>query len=376
MAIKNMDDIYRRAKRIVAVPDLCYCAGYPLMEDVTREDIEAAIIHMCKARRIGHSDNNALKALVDTNEAGTYTDFRLDVDELLTEMEPWNEGNNQFLVPDYYSDMIARLGKWWEGDKFIDRVVNEWAERAWVVSERTIGVNGRKLLIHIVRANAVINWKLFGGVDWSFDFNQYALVKTILQSKSTKPIDRLFAILPHTKYKNAVQKSVDEETTINDEEDLEWLLFDILDTQGKDDLLDCLADKHTGLFRRLPLSTQETEFWPCEESLLGDHTGDWVIFQVQHTATGSLKVVLTFVYPRSQLSNNVNQLLNVADSQEMKLVCQFKGFHYRWLYIICRKSNGSWKIAISGLHLYHPYACKYDPSLMVWKTYNNTREKS
>ncbi|KAF7722561.1 hypothetical protein EC973_002951 [Apophysomyces ossiformis] len=194
-AIKNMDDIYRLAKRIVAVPDLCYCYQNPRMQGVTREDIYLAMEEISR---------NEIE-LSSIESMGRAVREQLRIRSLI-------------------------------GAMFICEVIHEWACRCWVISERTIGVSHDKLDIIILRASASIPyrlWKQYLPIDWSIEFDQIALVRAIINSKSTKYIDRLFAILPHTKYLYAVPRLVDEGITIENMIDLKMALFDILDMDGK-----------------------------------------------------------------------------------------------------------------------------------------------
>lgn len=75
MAIKNMDNIYQRAKRIIAVPDLCYCKSNPLMEDVMKEDIEAAIIWLGTNCPLKTYESPECCKLFDKNKPGTYLGY-------------------------------------------------------------------------------------------------------------------------------------------------------------------------------------------------------------------------------------------------------------------------------------------------------------
>ncbi|KAF7723931.1 hypothetical protein EC973_001503 [Apophysomyces ossiformis] len=263
MAIKIMDSIYRRAERIIAVPDLCYCDENPLMEDVTKQDIEAAIIEKCKDQKRHKRAYNVIwedgvaQQLFDKNEPGTYLGFRLELDKVNEKLEKKGTWYG-FRDLDDYAEMRLRLSNSQKGIKFISRVIDEWAERAWVISERTIGVNNQKLLIHILRANAVFYWRMYKSVGWEINTSRQAPFEAIFGSKSTKYIDRLFAILPHTDYAYAVQNLVDADVCIDTKDDLMWILFDILDSKGRGDLLRYLIESGDS-WCVLPLSREEDE---------------------------------------------------------------------------------------------------------------------
>ncbi|KAF7720396.1 hypothetical protein EC973_009411, partial [Apophysomyces ossiformis] len=90
------------------------------------------------------------------------------------------------------------------------------------------------ILLKTHTAIPYLQWNLYLGViKWNIDLTEDEIVKTIITSKSTKYIDRLFAILPHTKYKDSVRKILDEDRSIDTMRDLKLALFDILDTEGK-----------------------------------------------------------------------------------------------------------------------------------------------
>ncbi|KAF7720773.1 hypothetical protein EC973_006144 [Apophysomyces ossiformis] len=194
MTIKNMDNIYRQSKRIIAIPDLCYCEENPLMSWVTKQDIDWA------ANEISRHHNEVVRKTVG-----------------------WYIRNRRILS--------AR------GVLFIRNVIKAWACRCWVISERTIGVKQNKLDIIILRGNGTLvdyqHWKEQLNIDWNIDFDQATLIKTILNSASTKYIDRLFAILPHTKYRGVVRSLVDAGRIVDNMIDLKMTLLDILDMEGK-----------------------------------------------------------------------------------------------------------------------------------------------
>ncbi|KAF7722563.1 hypothetical protein EC973_002953 [Apophysomyces ossiformis] len=212
MAIKNMDNIYRRAKYIIAVPDLCYCDEYPIMEDVTKEDIEVAIVDF----------------------ASSFLGFRFDADDPLDELPDIELDPFEYPSEDVwrclkrYSYLKQQSGNKSNGNAFLNEIMYEWAMRAWVVSERLIGVKDNKLVIHILR---------------HFNLNPGDVVVTILDSYSTKYIDRLYAILPHTHYAHVLQKLVDDDVTVDNDHDLRWLLFDIVDEEDRCELFQVLVDK-------------------------------------------------------------------------------------------------------------------------------------
>lgn len=138
-----------------------------------------------------------------------------------------------------------------------------------MISERTIGVKHNKLDIVLLRANGAkipyLQWQNFPlSINWNIIFNQFTLIKTILECKSTKYIDRLFAILPHTKYRDAVQQLVDEERTIENMTELKIILFDILDEQGKEVVFRILV-KHDFPYL-LPSFVKEEQFLLSSEA--------------------------------------------------------------------------------------------------------------
>ncbi|KAF7720929.1 hypothetical protein EC973_005763 [Apophysomyces ossiformis] len=187
-----MDNIYRRAKRIIAAPDLCYCDEYPYQNHVTKHDI--AFLH-----------GNSL----------------------------YRHGEN-ILLEDKQSEAS-------QGTRINLKMIREWPRRCWVISERTIGVKDNKLDIIILSANGakIPYWQsnTLLHINWIIDFTPSALIDAIINSGSSKYIDRLYAILPHTKYKDAVSKLVDEDKDIKSIMDLKMTLLDILDSEGKNGLL-------------------------------------------------------------------------------------------------------------------------------------------
>ncbi|KAG0171792.1 hypothetical protein DFQ28_004783 [Apophysomyces sp. BC1034] len=195
-AISRMDEIYERSTKIIAVPDLCYCDRNPRMPNVTAKDVERAI------KEISHSENKIT-----------------------------NHRFNKKFIDDERKDVLSTAGS-----VFILEVVHEWAERCWVVSERVIGDNGKKLDVVIFRANKSIPyryWPRYLKVDWQIHFDQAVAIKTIINAESTKYVDRLFAILPHTKYKSDMLRLVDRDQFIPDMTDLKMTLMSILDKEGK-----------------------------------------------------------------------------------------------------------------------------------------------
>ncbi|KAF7722204.1 hypothetical protein EC973_003558, partial [Apophysomyces ossiformis] len=199
MAIKNMDNIYRRAKRIVAVPDLCYCDQNPHPIRLVKEEI------LCAVKDIWSR-----------------------------QMELFPYGYRKYLGDDH-EDLLSS-----KGAIFIYQIVQDWASRCWVISERTIGVNGKKMDMIIISANVDIPYLLcesFFGIDWYGIVFGRDLITTIIYCKSTKYIDRLFAIFPHTIYKDLVPKLVDENRTIDNMTDLKKTLLDIVDCHDKLTLL-------------------------------------------------------------------------------------------------------------------------------------------
>ncbi|KAF7722090.1 hypothetical protein EC973_003705 [Apophysomyces ossiformis] len=240
MAIKNMDKIYEKAEKIIAVPDLCYCTEYPMMEEVEEDHIKSVV--------------NALSPKESAQNP---------------------QGNRQADRKDVH---FIRSSK---GALFIREVIKEWACRCWVVSERTIGVEYNKMDIIVLRANSEIayrRWEYELGIHWDISFSESVLIETILNCKSTKCIDRLFAILPHSKYRDSVDRLLNQDLTIDNIMDLKMVLFNILDIDGQVMLLqdhilhqDHLVNSHLvphGLpsytsgeqFRRLSLISPESEY--------------------------------------------------------------------------------------------------------------------
>ncbi|KAF7721073.1 hypothetical protein EC973_005491 [Apophysomyces ossiformis] len=345
MAIKNMDNIYQRAKRIIAVPDLCYCKENPLMEDVMKEDIEAAIIWLGRNCPFETYQSPACCKLFDKNEPGTYLGYRLDVSELGKEMEPWDEDKHFFRPDDGYTELKQQQGDYEKGHDFIDRVINEWAERAWVVSERIIGVDDEKLLVHIVRANAVIYWGIYRQIHWQVNLEPKTVFETIFNSKSTKYIDRLFAIIPHTKYKDAVQNLVDEGTTIDNEQDL----------------------KNDEVIEMLPLSVREKQFQFCDPEMPYDTVEGQIVFRLEPTKQCercALKLSCPFIYPYPEISDDTVSLWDAEDGSEMVLIYRYytEEEEYCWSAVL-HKSNGVW----SAFPMYDEVSvwnCKYGEFLI------------
>ncbi|KAF7727334.1 hypothetical protein EC973_007643 [Apophysomyces ossiformis] len=336
MAIKNMSNIYERAKRIIGVPDLRYCKDNPFMEDVSREDIEAAIITMSGDWL---TNENNIDMLLDRKEPGMYHGFRLDISEWPKEIKPWNEGNKGYSRLDDDIRTKQRRGNRHIGAAYVQWVILEWANRVWVVSERVIGHEGGKLLIHILRTNTVVYYEILAthipDITWSFDFAEDAF-HVILNCDSDKYIDRLYAILPHTDYKYAMEKLVDEDITVNDEDDLQWLLFDILDTADRIDFLQFLKERgEFSIALPLPFSEKDSE----EESSgwSGEIVESVDFFKIETiTANGNrvLKVSCPFIYPYRSDNDNESQPSDAADVPDMLLlheVCnsRYRGWRYR-----------------------------------------------
>ncbi|KAF7722450.1 hypothetical protein EC973_003115 [Apophysomyces ossiformis] len=350
MAIKNMDNIYRRAKRIIAVPDLCYCDEYPLMEDVTKEDIEAAVIWL-GGEFFRYLEEKYPSLLVirycpvfDKNEPGTYYGYRLDVGETGNEMEPWDEEKYFFRPHDGYAELKQQGGDYEKGHEFISRIINEWAERAWVVSERIIGVDDNKLLIHILRANTVIYWRIYPDIYWTFgDYDDIAPhFHTIFNSKSTKYIDRLFAILPHTEYKDTVQNLVDEEITIDNEQDLKLVLFNILDMDARKLLFGHLFDGEI-TFELIPLSVEEREDSDSDDESLPDG----FYYPTIEYEKRALKLSCFVVYPYLDDSGNAVSIWDAENGSEMVLLYSYHVGGENWYRtarysMLFQKSNGVW----------------------------------
>lgn len=197
--IYHMDDIYRRSKKIIAVPDLCYCDQNVRMNDISKEDIELAI------HNISHSEQN-----------------------IASQIDPWSMSYENILEYKEISSM--------KGSMFIRDVVNEWAQRCWVISERVIGVEDNKLEIILLRADVslpCLQWKNYFDIDWHIKFDQYNMIRSIINSKSTKFVDRFYAILPHTKYKHITKIMKDQKLEINNMIELKMELLKILDIEGK-----------------------------------------------------------------------------------------------------------------------------------------------
>ncbi|KAF7720633.1 hypothetical protein EC973_006810 [Apophysomyces ossiformis] len=312
MAIKNMDNIYRKAKRIIAVPDLCYCAGYPLMEDVSKEHIIAAVKET--------SREQTEWALVDPAVGGFYAAI------------------------DRHHTMALKA------TEYILRVIQDWAYRCWVISERTIGVKYDKLDLISLRANGTHicykQWGSFLNTIWDIETNQYDLVHAILSSRSTKYIDRLFAILPHTKYKDAVQRLVDEGTSIHSKMDLYMTLFEILDGIGKSVLLAyaiTMLTKHERFKFRyvLPLFTKEEQFqYPT------DAEKEYVP-TIETTIRGG-KHALKISGPYVMYQQNVGSAIHLSDDEAGSTLDIFLRVHNSstssYQCLRCLRLNGIWTV--------------------------------
>ncbi|KAF7721610.1 hypothetical protein EC973_004383, partial [Apophysomyces ossiformis] len=157
--------------------------------------------------------------------------------------------------------------------KFIPKIMQEWACRSWVISERTIGVKNKKLDIIILRANGTKipywHWNSCLPIDWNITFDQRTLIKTIVNSKSTKYADRLFAILPHTQYKDAMHKLVDNSKCIDSIVDLKMALMDILDTEGQMILLNDMLFQDGGFPHVSPSFMEDERFGSSMSDNLG-----------------------------------------------------------------------------------------------------------
>ncbi|KAF7720928.1 hypothetical protein EC973_005762, partial [Apophysomyces ossiformis] len=200
-AIKNMDNIYRRAKKIIAVPDLCYNS---------------------KKARTGHFSNS---------------DINHTLFQLTDTARRWRDSRP---LEEVFPSKLLKLAR------FLRDIFKEWAERCWVISERTIGVKQDKLDVIILRENGaemeVEQLCYYLKIDWCINFDQDSVISAILYSESTKYVDRLYAILPHTKYKDTLLKFVDDGQAIDNMTDLKMTLCDILDIEGRMLLLDhCLG---------------------------------------------------------------------------------------------------------------------------------------
>ncbi|KAF7720910.1 hypothetical protein EC973_005785 [Apophysomyces ossiformis] len=196
------------------------------------------------------------------------------------------------------------------------------------------------LLIHILRANSVVYWGYWGAefdLTAYFHCDDYFIYQKILQSKSTKLVDRLFAILPHTKYKDAAQKLVDEEIAIDDEEDLKRLLFDILGGKGSTLVLLRVLDKEFRLEEDLPHN---------------DNNSSMDKFEVQEITTegkyGVAKVLLPVIdllpYDTNQ-PYDINQLLDSDSGLEIQVVYGYDEHSKFFSYFVCRKSFMAWENA-------------------------------
>ncbi|KAF7720632.1 hypothetical protein EC973_006809 [Apophysomyces ossiformis] len=366
MAIKVMDDIYRRAKRIIAVPDLCYCDKNPLMKDITKEDIEAAVIGMGMRYFLLKYEPRIIDTLFDWHEPGTYPGFRLEICELVNRTESLDDKHKYtFWTFDDYTRAKVQVGNTEKGWAFIERVITEWAERAWVISERTIGTKDKKLLIHILRANAVFYWKVLGELAWEIQFQSHAIFDAIIKSKSTKFIDRLFAVLPHTKYKDAKQRLIDEEIGIDSEDDLKWLLFEILDMDGRVELFNYLIQQHGKFYFELPFSLKKNEF--RFEILKGDYEALLALIIepiMMQDGKRALKVTCPFVHPCNQ---DLGDDFQPSDTEGNSDLILFYGYYeasknyigYRYL-----KLNGVWRLNGSICIEHAPHIWKHGEFLM------------
>ncbi|KAF7722448.1 hypothetical protein EC973_003113 [Apophysomyces ossiformis] len=336
------------------------------MEDVTKEDIEAAIIEMADAFDLLDKDKENVKTLFDKDEPGTYRGCRFEVNESAEEMKPWYAGR-WFYYRDDYIARRGQLGDRSKGHRFNSRVMNEWAERAWVVSERVIGVDNGKLLIHMLRTNAVFYYFIFYKIRWFVHLDPSSLFRTILNCKSTKYIDRLFAILPHTRHKDAVHKLLDEETTINDKLALKWVLYDLLDMRGRRDLLTYLIHEEKGDIGILPLSVKDNLFRLGRVFLKNRYDRKLRRFKIQNTTTRQGKRAIKFsTFFRLDLQG-FNQLLDVPDGSIMKIgcICRDEAKFPARCVLICHEFNGIWKITDHGYATVEDRdLCKYGEFLL------------
>ncbi|KAF7722566.1 hypothetical protein EC973_002956 [Apophysomyces ossiformis] len=306
MAIKNMDNIYRRAKRIIAVPDLCYDSKNPQAGHLHREGVELSVEEMS----LGEIKRN-VDAPLDALHAG----------------RTWK---------------LTRI-------EFIRKVIHEWACRCWVISERTIGVKHDKLDVIILRENgakiAYLQWSTRLYIDWDIDFDQDTLIKTIISSESTKCIDRLFAILPHTKYKDAVQQLVDEGQKVDDMRDLKLTLFNILDIEGKILLLQQIALDY-GDFRHVLPSFTEDEVIPLSKLDYANQTYCCNIQTTTQDGKPAIKVSGPYTINSRRISSTKSDKLlgtKVNAVVDILLVKKELGyFNLMYQSLRCFESNGIW----------------------------------
>ncbi|KAF7721072.1 hypothetical protein EC973_005490 [Apophysomyces ossiformis] len=320
MAIKNMDNIYRQAKRIIAVPDLCYCDENPRMKEVTKEDIEMAVDK------------------VTYHVAARMKERDLDEEKEMMSLE---------------------------GIGFIRYAIEEWANRCWVISERTIGVKLNKLDVILLRANGAKipyrQWQNFPlSINWNIIFNQFTLIKTILECKSTKYIDRLFAILPHTKYRDAVQQLVDEERTVENMTELKVILFDILDEQGKEVVFRILV-KHD--FRYvLPSFVKEEQFLLSSEA---DYTD---IQRTVHDGKPALKFSALYVIQPEIPRWYKEKYREVKAAMDIFIFISKDVYYRPYEKIQCVNLNGLWMVDSmedSTLLFRKPVHCKYENTCLM-----------
>lgn len=225
--IYHMDDIYKRSKKIIAIPDLCYCEQNSRMEYISENDIISAVYEINCSEKF-----------------------------FASQKDPWTLS---------YENMIEyERVRSIKGCIYINDVVKEWAQRSWVISERFIGIKEKKLEIILLKSEVTIpylEWKVFLNIDWDIIFDQYNIIRSIINSKSTKFIDRLFAILPHTKYKNILNTFNEQKIQINNLIELKIKLLDILDIEGKLIMLEdqfALENKDVRYF--LPSFFKDEEF--------------------------------------------------------------------------------------------------------------------
>ncbi|KAF7720911.1 hypothetical protein EC973_005786, partial [Apophysomyces ossiformis] len=130
-ALKIIHDIYRKADRIIAVPDLCYCAENPFMDHVTKEDIESTLISHMQARAKNFHNHPDVVKLFDENEPRTYSGIRLDYNELDQNLKPWNRckpwdrWREKCRGPPYCPFSLLTNGYPNRGREFIERVTKE-----------------------------------------------------------------------------------------------------------------------------------------------------------------------------------------------------------------------------------------------------------
>ncbi|KAF7722193.1 hypothetical protein EC973_003547 [Apophysomyces ossiformis] len=257
-------------------------------------------------------------------------------------------------------DCVSNRGDLRNGREFIRKIIEEWAYRCWVVSERTIGVKHDKLDIVVLRTNAITPWKVWRDINWYIDFSQRELIQTILKCESTKFIDRLFAILPHSKYKDAVSKLADDDRSINNIKDLRMILFDILDNEGRIMLLFRYSIPEHDFQHVVPLLRDHDE-----SSVSTTRKRSFTIETTMQDGKPVLKVSCDFIYSYPRALGEDFQLSNAKDGSEIELIYERPMSLDVHNGIRCYKSKGVWWITLRRRPGHSAHVRKYGEFLMI-----------